>query len=592
MSAELAAARARREIEPVAAPTLTRLIGFLKYRGFGIASGLVAGLFVFFFAYPLALMLYSAFFDDGSFSLRGFYQVYNDPNLVPLLVDTALVTGLGSIVALIIATLFAWLNERTDAGMGWISRVLPLVPLMLPPIALSTGWFFLGHERAGLLNVGIRGIFGAVGLDWWRETGPINIASWGGLIFVYQLYLVPFAYLLISAAFRNFDSSLEEASRVSGASSWRTLINVSLPGILPALASAVFLVAVTAISNFSIPVIIGTAARIDVLPVRIVRMVRDAYPPRIEEAIVLSIFVMVLVALLFWMQRTMGSRGRHVTISGKGNYGTRIPLGRWKWPARILMFAYIAAASVVPLLGLFFVSLQRFWSATFTINSFTLDVLAALFTGDSLTNKALQTSVTLGIVGATLGMLIATMLMLYVRQRKTTFSKIVDGSANAPAAISNTVLGLAFVVALSGAPFYLAGTLTILLLAYLIIYMPQAAISARSGLDQVGGELTEASAVTGASQARTFFRITLPLTRPALAAGWALLFVLMVGDLTASALLATNANPVVGFVIYDIFNNATYSSLAAIACVVGAICFVVVCSVLAFSNPASRQAAQ
>ena len=81
--------------------------------------------------------------------------------------------------------------------------------------------------------------------------------------------------------------------------------------------------------------------------------------------------------------------------------------------------------------------------------------------------------------------------------------------------------------------------------------------------------------------------------RPALAAGWALLFVMIVGDLTASALLATNANPVVGFVIYDIFNSATYSSLAAIACVVGAISFAVVCTVMVlFRSSSPGQVAQ
>jgi iron(III) transport system permease protein len=78
-----------------------------------------------------------------------------------------IVTGLSSVVAMTVATLFAWLNERTDASMGWVSRLLPLVPLMLPPIALSTGWFFLGHERAGLLNFGLRALTGALGIDLW-----------------------------------------------------------------------------------------------------------------------------------------------------------------------------------------------------------------------------------------------------------------------------------------------------------------------------------------------------------------------------------------------------------------------------------------
>jgi iron(III) transport system permease protein len=560
------------------------VLGFLKFRGFGIASGIVAALFLFVFLYPLCRMLYAAFAKNGAFTTVAFDETFADPNLGPLLIETALVCGVASFAAMIVATIFAWLNERTDASMGWVSRLLPLVPLMLPPIALSTGWFFLGHERAGLLNVAVRGLAGLFGLAPWPEGGPINIASWVGLVFVYTLYLVPFAYLLVAAAFRNFDSSLEEASRVAGAGSWRTFRNVSAPGILPAIAAAVFLVGVTALSNFSIPVIIGTVARIDVLSVRIVRMVRDAYPPRIDEAIVLSLFVVIAVAVLFWIQRLISARKRHVTISGKGVYASRIPLGRWKWPARALMLGYIAAASVVPLGGLFFVSLQRFWSSRITWNSFTLDVLSALFTGENLTRKALQTSVSLGIVGATLGILIATMLMLYVRQRRGSFARLVDAAAKAPSAVSHTVIGLAMVIALAGPPFQLAGTLTILLIAYLVIYMPQAAISTGSGLDQVGGELLEASAVAGASQGRTFFRVTLPLMRPALVAGWALLFVMMVGDLTASALLATNSNPVVGFVIYDIFNSATYASLAAIACVVGSISFAIVCTVLAFSR--------
>jgi iron(III) transport system permease protein len=560
------------------------VLGFIKFRGFGIASGLVATAFIFFFAYPLGRMLYLAFFKGGNFTTQAFQKTLGDPDLGTLLLHTVVLTGISSVVAMAIATLFAWLNERTDAAMGWVSRLLPLVPLMLPAIALSTGWFFLGHERAGLLNVGLRTMAGALGLDWWAETGPFNIGSWPGLIFVYTLYLVPFAYLLVAAAFRNFDSSLEEASRVAGAGAWRTFRMVSAPGILPALSASVFLVAVTALSNFSIPVIIGTAARVDVLSVHIVRLVRDAYPARTDEAVVLSLFIVAAVGILFWLQRLVSSRKRHVTISGKGIYPSKIPLGYWKWAARGLMFVYLAAASVIPLLGLLFVSLQRFWSSTITWNSFTLDVFLALFVGENLTKRALQSSIFLGIVGATLGILMATMLMLYVRQRPGFFARVVDASAKAPSAVSHTVIGLAMVIALTGVPFNLAGTSTILLLAYLVIYMPQAAISTGSGLDQIGTELLEASSVAGASQSRTFFRITLPLMRPALAAGWALLFVMIVGDLTASALLATNANPVVGFVIYDIFNNATYSSLAAIACVVGAISFTVVCTVLAFSR--------
>jgi iron(III) transport system permease protein len=124
-----------------------------------------------------------------------------------------------------------------------------------------------------------------------------------------------------------------------------------------------------------------------------------------------------------------------------------------------------------------------------------------------------------------------------------------------------------------------------LLLAYIVIYMPQAAISAGSGIDQISNEMLEASAVVGASKSRTFRRILLPLLRPSLTAGWALLFVVMLGDLTASALLAQGSNPVVGFVIYDIWDNGTFAQLATLASAVGFVSFIAVSLVLLLARP-------
>src|SRR5690606_16478745 len=105
----------------------------------------------------------------------------------------------------------------------------------------------------------------------------------------------------------------------------------------------------------------------------------------------------------------------------------------------------------------------------------------------------------------------------------------------------------------------------------IVIYMPQAATAASSAIGQVGGELIESGRMAGAGKARVFRRITLPLILPGLAAGWAMIFVVMVGDLTASALLAGTKNPVVGFVILDIWENGLYSALAALAALISMI---------------------
>jgi iron(III) transport system permease protein len=114
--------------------------------------------------------------------------------------------------------------------------------------------------------------------------------------------------------------------------------------------------------------------------------------------------------------------------------------------------------------------------------------------------------------------------------------------------------------------------------------LPQASVAADAASSQIGRELDEASHVSGAGTGRTLWRVSLPLMLPGLAAGWALLFVRMVGDLTASAMLAGNANPVVGFRILDIFQNGSYALLAALATVLTAISSAIVLVVLVASR--------
>jgi iron(III) transport system permease protein len=555
-------------------------------RGFGpfdlIGLALALGFFAL-LVVPLLTMLWSVFFGNASLTWALVVETFSDRGLLNVMRSTAAVVGASCVAAMIIAVTFAWLNERTDASIGWVSRILPFMPLLLPPIALSIGWFFLAHERAGILNVAMRAILSWFGIEI-GATGPLSITTWQGLVFVYTLYLVPSAYLIAAATFHNMDPALEEASWVSGAGHWRTFRKVSLPAVLPGLAAAGLLVAINGISQFSIPVTIGTAARIDVLSVRMVSLVRN-YPPNIDEAVLLSAFVMLVVGVLWAVQVYIGSRARHSVIGGKSSRANVVRLGVWKWPARLTMILYLLATSILPLAMLMLVSLQRFWQPVPIWSRLTFANFDALFFGTGMASRALLNSFLLASVGATLGILLATVLMLYVQQRgNTLFGRFVDASTKAPGAIPHIVIGMAFIVALAGPPFNLGGTLLLLLLAYIVIYMPQGAVSAGSGINQIGKELHEASAVFGASRGRTFRRIVLPLLRPSLAAGWALLFVVMLGDLTASALIAQGSNPVVGFVIYDIWDNGTFSQLATIATAVGVVSFAAVSMVLIFAR--------
>lgn len=544
---------------------------------FEIACGVAAVLMLLLVIYPLGAMFVRELLPSGTPNIAAFTYVLGSSAFWEAAGNTVIVLGVSGIISILIGTVFAWLNERTDARMGFFSSLLPVLPLLVPSVAMSVGWVFLAQETSGFINVFLRWIAGLFGVE--MRRGPLNISSWAGLIFVYTLHLVPFSYLIVSVAFRNLDPSYEEAARISGAGRLRVFLRVSCASILPAIANSALLVTIVGIAMFSVPAIIGAAARIDVLSVMTVRLIRGVYPARIAEGVVISLILTVVVLGVWALQRRLSMRQRHATIGGKAGGSSLVELGPWRGIARFAVFAFVAASTVLPFGALLLVALQPFWSPSIKLSTLSLQHFQSLFSG-GLIYRALTTSLTLGVVGATIGMTVAALLMEYARDRGGWRGNAVLGITRLPGAIINIVLGVGFLVVLGAPPFDLKGTMLILLLAYIVIYMPQAATAAGSAIEQVGGELIESGRMAGAGKGQVFRRITFPLILPGLAAGWAMIFVVMVGDLTASALLAGTTNPVVGFVILDIWENGLYSELAALAALISLICTAAVMFVL------------
>ena len=538
--------------------TVSRAAGPRRVDRFSTLAKVLAGAYLAVLTFVLIATFLQLFGGDNlvgrAFATRGVGEAIRNSGII-VLVSVPL--------ALVIGTLFGWLNERTDAGMGRFSELLPLLPFVVPGIAISIGWIFLGSERAGLLNAFTRMVGEWFGFD---GVAPFNITTWVGLIFVYTLDLVPLAFLVVSAAFRNVDGAKDEASRMSGAGVFRTLRRVSIPSVMPAIMSAVLLTVVHSVAMFSVPTVIGTAAGINVLPVHIVRLVRDSNPPQIGEAVVLSGLIFAVVMAVWLLQGTIARQGHHATIVGKVSRPTPVRLGGWRWVARGSMILYILAASVAPVAALALVALQPFWQPKLDFAALTLNNLGIVFAPGSQTLKAFINSVTLGALGATIGVLLGAVLMVYVHQRRSRFGRLVDGATKLPATLSHIVIGIAFVALTTLAP-SLQGT-AVLLLAYIVVYMPQASTTVGSASEQVGQELVEASRMAGGTGLRTFLRINFPLMIPGMTAAWALLFVLIMGDLTVSALLSGTRQPVIGFVILAIWENGTYSQLAMLALVV------------------------
>lgn len=554
-------------------PRLKALTGLL----FESMNGVLAVVMLLLVVFPIGAMFLRELFADGTLNTRAFRDVLGSAPFWTAARNTLIVLSVSGAISILIGTLFAWLNERTDARMGFLSNFLPVLPLLIPSVAMSIGWVFLTQETSGFINVFLRWIGSFFGLE--MRRGPLNISTWSGLIFVYTLHLVPFSYLIVSVAFRNLDPAYEEAARVCGAGRARVFFRVSSASILPAILNSALLVTIVGLAMYSVPSVIGSVARIDVLSVLTVHLVRGVYPARIAEGVVISLLLTVVVLTVWAIQRYFTTQQRHATIGGKSGGSSLVELGMWKWVARFAVFSFVAASTVLPLGALLLVALQPFWSPVISFSTLSLQHFEALFSG-GIVERALFNSLRLGLIGATVGMIVAAILMEYARDRGGWRGNVVLGILRLPGAIINVVLGVGFLVVLGAPPFNLQGTTLILLLAYIVIYMPQAATAAGSAIDQVGAELIESGRMAGAGKGRVFGRITLPLILPGLAAGWAMIFVVMVGDLTASALLAGTTNPVVGFVILDIWENGLYSELAALAALISLICSAAVLVVL------------
>ncbi|MDR7550894.1 MAG: ABC transporter permease subunit [Armatimonadota bacterium] len=509
--------------------------------------------------YPLAVAILRATTDP---TLRPDPRSLWTPATRAVLVNTAGLVGASSLIAVVSGTLLAWVQERTDGHLGLWGDLLPLVPLLLSPLVGAVGMVLLFHPFVGFVNVALRSAFRSVGLPM-PDAGPLNIYTSSGLVLVTSLYLSPYAYLVLSAALRRVDPALEEASRVTGAGLWRTLRRVTLPAVLPAIGTALLLCAIVGLGLFSIPVVIGLPARIQVLSVYIFQLL-EYYPPRTGDALALSGLLLALVQLLLILQRILIAPQRHASLSG-AFAARRHPLGPWRRPVRLFTVGYLLAAVLAPLGALFLVSLQPYWTPY--LRGATVGLRHYLeLVGSGVPARAMLNSLLLGIATATLSILWVAGLRLH-REARAPGSPwtTLDLFTAFPATFPHLVLAVALLVAFGRPPLDLRGSAVLLLLAYLILSLPFSARAAASACAATGRQLVEASQVFGAAPQQTLHRVLFPIARPFLISGWVVVFVQSAGEVTASSVLAGSRTPVVGRLILDLQAYGSYPQLAATA---------------------------
>jgi iron(III) transport system permease protein len=552
---------------------------------FRTVTVVLALLFVASVLYPFYKIVSTMLYQNGNFTTKAFSEFFHTDDVGASIVNTLIVVAASSAIAIVIGGTIAWLNERTDARMGAVSDFLPMIPFLFPAIASAIGWVFLLSPHAGYVNAIIRTLLGHVGIH--MVTGPFNIYSMYGLIFVYVLHQVPFTFLMISSGLRTMDTQLEEQSWMCGISPRATLRRVVLPAMAPSVFGALLLVVWSGFGMYAVPQTIAAPAHIHIMSVSIVAYLQQDFPPKYGSAVVMSMIMVLLIAVVWIASRRVASRARFASVGGRGSRAPRRSLGFWKWPIRFALIFWAMLGTLLPAIALLLVAMNGYWTVHIRWTHLNFASFRGSVFQDTGTRLAAKDSFTIALIVASVGVVLASMLSVMNRSRSK-FMSALDGLIKLPVIISHLVLALGFILAFAGPPFKLVGTTTILLLAYLALFMPQGTIVTDPAAVQVGRELEEASELSGARTFRTYRKVFVPLMASSIAVAWGLLFVRVLGDLEVSALLAGPGNPTIGSQTLSLYETGNFSGVAALTLVLTLATVVVVVLMLGLSNRAGR----
>lgn len=555
---------------PPAAPAPTPAVGIRRRmrRLPTLVIWLLVLLLAFAILYPLARLIILGFVPDGSFTWDQFTDVFTADWFLDAVRNTVISVICSTAIGVTMAGFIAWVNERTDASLGWVGQILPLTPLVVPGIAVGTGWILLASPDVGFLRRQLEK------LPWLDQLIP-SVYSLPGLIFVETLVLVPFVFLILQTAFRNLDPALEEASLTSGAGNLRTVLVVSIPAVRNAIGAAAALGAVVAIGEYSVPVIVATPAKIDILSVRAVQFVTAQFPAAPGSAAVVGMLMLLATVTLWLYYYRISKAGNFAQIGSKPARSAVMKLGFWKWPIRVFLVLFLMCGAVLPVGALAIVAFQPYWSPTIDFSVMGFDNFARVFEDDEL-RESVVNSVKFAATGALIAVGIVWILASAHKISKLASAGFGLAIMKAPATVANVVLGLGMLIAFYGKPFYLGGTAILLIGAYVVITLPYASILGESATVQIRDELLEASVMAGATRWTTQWRILTPLALPGFVAGYALVFAMLAGEVSVSRLLAKPGTLVVGFSIVQVYQTGSYGQLAVLAILVSAGTFTVV----------------
>jgi iron(III) transport system permease protein len=488
-----------------------------------------------------------------------------------IVINTVILGVTVATVGTLIGFLFAYVQVRVPLPrrLKQFLHVMALVPIVSPPFALALSAIVL-FGRSGLITRDL------LGLDF-------NIYGLQGMVLVMSLSFFPVAYISLAGLMRALDPALDEAATNLGASRWRTFRTVTLPLLLPGLASGFLLLFVEALADLGNPIVLG--GNFQVLASRMYLAIIGQYDTL--GGAVLGLLLLVPSLIVYFVHRYYAERASVVSVTGK-------PSGR---PAELTnrpVAALLTAGTLVVSLLVLLMYGTIFWGAFTNLvgvdNTLTTKNFEFVLFGYGL--EAVSDTVLLAGIATPLAGLLGVVVAFLVIRGRFWGRGALDFGTMLGVAVPGTVFGIGYLLAfntptevagiplipkLTGGAGLLGGAIAIVMV-YVVRSVPGGLRSGAAALQQIDPTIEEASVSLGASQTTTFRRVVIPLIRPAFLTGLIYSFARSMTAISAIVFLTTPSTRIMTQQILNETNAARFGNALAY-CV---ILIVIVCFAIGF----------
>lgn len=431
-------------------------------------------------------------------------------------------------LSIIIGLTLAWLTVRTDLPGRKYWAVATILPLVIPSYV---GAFTLISA------------FGPKGLvqSWLEPLGVERLPSiygFPGALLALTLFTYPYILLSVRAALHGLDPSLEEAARSMGRSPFRVFWEITLPHLRPSILAGALLVALYTLSDFGAV----SMLRFDSFT-RAIYMQYSASFDRSVAAVLALLLVGLTLVILMFEHRMRGKARYYRSSSGTVRPAALVKLGKWRWPALAFCGLITLLGLVTPLLVI------GYW------------LVRGLGAGEALSLRpdvVLNSVMASGAAGllAILAAIPVVVLSIRFPGRMSTW---LEKSTYVGYALPGIVIALSLVFFGANYATILYQTIFLLVFAYVVRFLPQAIGSTRASLLQVSPRLEEASRNLGRTPLQTLTAVTVPLMKPGLVTGLALVFLTAMKELPATLLLGPTGFKTMATTIWDTTAEAFFA---------------------------------